>query len=73
MKVINIIFAFLKEFLLGEEYLVAPVIEANAVQRDVYLPTGKWRDVNTNKLYAGPKFLKDYPAPLDTLPYFKKE
>lgn len=61
------------EFLLGEEYLVAPVIEANAIQRDIYLPTGKWRDALTKKLYAGPILLKNYRAPLDTLPYFRKE
>lgn len=52
--------------------MVAPVIEENAVSRDVYLPAGLWRDENTNKVHTGPVLLEDYPAPLDTLPYFKK-
>lgn len=62
----------LLEYLLGEEILVAPVTKEDAVIRDIYLPTGKWRDANTNRVYAGPMWLKDYPAPLNVLPYFFK-
>ncbi|KAK3911234.1 Myogenesis-regulating glycosidase [Frankliniella fusca] len=58
------------EFLLGESLLSAPVLEEGATTRDVYLPMGKWVDGNTCKKYAGPTTLKDYPAPLDTLPWF---
>ncbi|KAJ2949769.1 hypothetical protein O0L34_g15702 [Tuta absoluta] len=61
------------EFLLGERYLAAPVMEEGAVSRHVYLPKGTWRDGNTGDLIEGPVLLEDYPAPLDTLPYFKLE
>lgn len=56
--------------MLGSSILVAPVITEGALQRDVYLPIGTWYDPNTDKTYEGPTTLKDYPAPLDVLPYF---
>ncbi|KAK3925061.1 Myogenesis-regulating glycosidase [Frankliniella fusca] len=58
------------EFLLGESLLSAPVLEQGATKRDVHLPKGSWVDGNTCKKYQGPTTLKDYPAPLDTLPWF---
>ncbi|XP_045776042.1 myogenesis-regulating glycosidase-like [Maniola jurtina] len=61
------------EFLLGERILAAPVLEEGAVSRDIYLPAGQWRDGVTGELVSGPTWLKDYPAPLDTLPYFTLE
>ncbi|CAK1542400.1 unnamed protein product [Leptosia nina] len=61
------------EFLLGERVLAAPVVEEGAVTRDIYLPRGTWKDGNTGEIYTGPIKLTDYPAPLDTLPYFTLE
>ncbi|XP_034833180.1 myogenesis-regulating glycosidase-like [Maniola hyperantus] len=61
------------EFLLGERILAAPVLEEGAVSRDIYLPAGQWRDGVTGELVSGPTWLMDYPAPLDTLPYFTLE
>ena len=62
------------EFLLGDQVLVAPVLEEGVVTRDVYLPTGTWRD--GNKVEAGPiigpLWIRDYDAPLFVLPYFVK-
>ncbi|XP_057323248.1 myogenesis-regulating glycosidase [Microplitis mediator] len=60
------------EYLLGEEVLVAPVITENAIVRDIYLPKGNWKDGNNNRTYKGPMWLRDYPAPIDILPYFTK-
>ncbi|KAG7198471.1 hypothetical protein KM043_005853 [Ampulex compressa] len=60
------------EYLLGENLLVAPVIAEGAVSRDVYLPRGRWVDGNNRRIYNGPIWLRDYPAPLDILPYFLK-
>ncbi|KAL2735533.1 myogenesis-regulating glycosidase isoform X1 [Vespula squamosa] len=58
------------EYLLGEEILVAPVIEEGAVSRDIYLPIGLWRDASDNVTYVGPGWIRNYDAPLDKLPYF---
>ncbi|XP_072745588.1 myogenesis-regulating glycosidase-like [Anoplolepis gracilipes] len=60
------------EYLLGETILVAPVIEEGAISRDIYFPAGRWHDLNRNTIIDGPRWLRNYPAPLDTLPYFKK-
>ena len=58
------------QFLLGDRFLVAPVLAKGATSRDVYLPAGTWKDFWTGRLYAGRQILKDFPAPLDTLPVF---
>ncbi|KAL1454224.1 hypothetical protein WDU94_010499 [Cyamophila willieti] len=62
------------EFLLGEDILVAPVLSEGAVARDIYLPEGQWRDgvLPEQTVYNGPKWLRNYSAPIDVLPYFFK-
>ncbi|CAH1637497.1 unnamed protein product [Spodoptera littoralis] len=61
------------EYLLGETILVAPVVTNNARSRDIYLPAGKWYEQgDKNKVITGPITLKNYSAPLDTLPFFIK-
>ena len=58
------------EFLLGNKYLVAPVLSHGSEKRNIYLPAGLWRDYRTGNEYEGPLLLPDYPAPLDCLPIF---
>lgn len=62
------------EYLLGDNVLAAPVLTSGAVSRDIYLPAGTWKDeVDTaHATYTGPVWLRDYPAPLDILPYFTR-
>lgn len=66
--------ALFTEFLLGDDVLVAPVLEKGSLERDIYLPVGTWRDEAdpAHPTYAGPIWLTSYPAPLDTLPYFTR-
>ncbi|EFA02566.2 myogenesis-regulating glycosidase [Tribolium castaneum] len=61
------------EYLLGENILVAPVIQEGATSRDIVLPTGSWKDGNSETVYKGPQILKGYAAPIDTLPYFIRQ
>lgn len=62
------------EYLLGENILVAPIVDEGKVTRDVYLPKGRWRDGNDEKkIYKGLQWLRNYEAPLDVLPYFIRE
>lgn len=63
------------EFLLGDQVLAAPVLEEGAVTRDVYLPSGVWRDGNNMEAepVTGPTWIRDYQAPLFVLPYFVKD
>ena len=60
------------EFLLGDEFLIAPVVTPNTTQRDIYLPAGAWQDHWTKKFFTGATWIKNYPASLDTLPIFKR-
>ena len=58
------------EFTLGDDIIAAPVVVEGAIVRDIYLPKGEWTDGNTNKIHKGPIWLMEYPAPIDTLPFF---
>lgn len=58
------------EYLLGNEILVAPILDQDAISRNVYLPIGQWKDGNDGTVYQGPVMLNDYPANLFTLPFF---
>jgi len=57
------------EFLCGDALLVAPVCEARATSRQVYLPAGEWFDFWTEEQYAGPTTL-EVAAPLERIPLF---
>jgi len=41
------------EYMFGPDILVAPVVEAGATTRSVYLPSGAWRDYWTEELVTG--------------------
>ncbi len=58
------------EFMMGEDLLVAPVLEKGATSREVTLPPGRWRDAN-GKVHEGPARIT-VPAPLECLPYFER-
>ena len=58
------------EFLLGENLLVAPVVEQGARRRMVYLPAGEWYDFWTGEKHAGGWLLRE--APLDLCPIYVK-
>lgn len=59
------------EFLVGEEILVAPILEKGADSRDIYIPSGKWRDELRGSEVVGPVWLREYRASLKELPRFR--
>jgi hypothetical protein len=59
------------QYLLGDSLLVAPVLREGQRARDIWLPRGQWRPCGGDVVHAG-GWLRDYPAPLDTLPLFER-
>ena len=60
------------QFMLGDELLVAPVVDSGKVTRDVYLPPGLWLDKCTGTNLTGGRWYRNYDATLFQLPYFEK-
>jgi alpha-glucosidase len=59
------------QFVLGNEIIVAPVLEKGARIRSVLLPPGRWK-ADDGKIYDGGKKIA-VPAPLERLPYFTRQ
>jgi hypothetical protein len=60
------------EFCVGDELLVAPVLEAGAREREVYLPKGVWKDGIDGSLRKGGRWIHHYRAKLDQVPFFTR-
>lgn len=58
------------QFMLGEKYLVAPVLAKGQTKCKVLFPAGKWRDIQDGTSYGAGWQVVD--APLDKLPVFEK-
>ncbi len=56
-------------FLLGDNLLVAPVLEDKAIQRKIMLPPGGWHDFWTGQSYQGEAEI-EIPVNLETIPLF---
>lgn len=59
------------QFLLGPDILVAPVTEKGCLQRNVYLPEGSWKNIETGEIFFGAQNIC-CDAKLDTIPVFIK-
>ncbi|XP_076854127.1 myogenesis-regulating glycosidase [Brachyhypopomus gauderio] len=58
------------QFLIGDDLMVAPVLEPGKQERDIYLPAGRWRSYKSEHFDKGPMHLTDYPVDLDEIAYF---
>ena len=59
------------QYMFGDRFLVAPVLELHARERNVYLPEGHWKDVNSGGILAGGQTVT-VKTPLDEIPVFEK-
>ena len=60
-------------YMFGPDLLVAPVLEAGAATRRVYLPAGcRWTDAYTKETYEGGQYVT-VPAPLEIIPVMMRE
>lgn len=60
------------QYMFGDRYLVAPILEYKQRSREVYLPKGKWQLLSDGKLYYGEQIVS-VDAPLDVIPVFVKQ
>lgn len=58
------------QFLLGEDILVAPVLELGARSRQVQFPPGTWKD-EEGQTFVGPSVIT-VNAPIEKLPWFRR-
>lgn len=58
------------QFMLGDNLLVAPMLEKDKTSRNVILPKGKWKADDGKTYNGGKSYLIE--VPLDRLPYFEK-
>lgn len=59
------------QFILGSDYLIAPVSTSTPVRNGIVLPAGsQWVDYWSGTIYQGGQVLNGYNAPLEKLPIF---
>ena len=59
------------QFMLGDNILVAPVVEKGVRSRKVVFPEGKWKGDDGNTITGGKTI--EVSVPFERLPYFTKE
>ena len=59
------------QYMFGSRYLVAPILYLNQFEREVYLPAGPWKNINTGEKLQGGKTVA-VKAPIDEIPVFVK-
>ena len=57
------------QFMIGDDLLVAPILQPNQTSRLVYLPEGVWYDYWTSKKHVGGTMIR-VDAPLEVVPMF---
>lgn len=60
------------QFLLGEDVLVAPVVNQGEFFKNVVFPDGTWIDCNDGKEYEGNQTVR-FDVPVDKLCYFRRK
>ena len=61
------------QFMVGDQILVAPILDQGAYSRDVYFPPAEWYDPEEQCYYTGPGVHKNLAASLDRILYFYSE
>ncbi|MBR2354324.1 MAG: glycoside hydrolase family 31 protein [Clostridia bacterium] len=59
------------QYMFGSKYLVAPVMEYEVRERQVYLPAGRWKSIHDETEYDGGQTITA-DAPIDIMPVFER-
>lgn len=60
-----------QQFMLGDKYLVAPIVKKGQKVKKIKLPSGNWKEYQTGKIFEGQKEYK-LNVTLSSLPIFEK-
>ena len=60
------------EFLVGNDILVAPILDKGSNRRSIYLPQGNWKDMLRGIIRNGPQTLTNYEVSLSEVAYFER-
>ncbi|RWS14164.1 putative family 31 glucosidase KIAA1161-like protein [Dinothrombium tinctorium] len=60
------------QFVVGNEIIVAPILHPNVTERDIYLPSGWWRDELNAQMVRGGKWVRNYQVDIEKVAYFKR-
>ena len=60
----------LNAFVLGDKFLVFPVIKKGEFKKEIKLPEGKWKYFDGTVYQGGKVYL--FETPIEVLPYFEK-
>ena len=59
------------QYMFGDAFLVAPVLEKNADKRKLFIPSGQWYNWRNNKMMTGGQWI-EHPVTLSEMPVFVK-
>ena len=59
------------QFLVGDDYMVAPILEEGSTHRQVYIPKGKWEEDHSGRKYTGPEWMTCH-VNIDQICYFQR-
>ena len=60
------------EYMYGDKYLIAPILEAGVNERRIYLPVGvQWKECNCGRIYYGGQYIT-LTVSLDSMPVFER-
>ncbi|KAK7063208.1 hypothetical protein SK128_012465 [Halocaridina rubra] len=62
-----------QQFLVGDNFLAAPVVYEGATTLDVVLPPGQWRLAATGEVYSGPITITLQDITIESIIYFTRE
>ncbi|MFA9389655.1 MAG: TIM-barrel domain-containing protein [Prolixibacteraceae bacterium] len=60
------------QYMFGDKYLVAPVVEEGDLSKRVYFPKGQWKSFWNNTIVISIGEWKEVAAPLDEIPVFER-
>jgi alpha-glucosidase (family GH31 glycosyl hydrolase) len=60
------------QYMLGEKFLVAPVVEEGAKSTRIYFPKGRWKDFWTKKIFDSQGVWQSLPVTMEQIPVFER-